>query len=121
MCGLNEEQAIKQFGEENIDVYHSKVVPLEEAVLDKYDEFGSDLKTRAYMKVICDRKGQVLGLHFAGPHAGEVMQGYAVAMKAGLTYQTLVRTVGIHPTVAEEFTFVKVTKASGESPEKTGC
>lgn len=60
-------------------------------------------------------------MHYAGPNAGEIMQGYAVAMKMGLTYDRLTRTVGIHPTVAEEFVNVKVTKSSGESPEKGGC
>ena len=74
---------------------------MEEAILDKYDEWGNDYKVRAYMKIICDRKGLVLGMHFAGPNAGEVMQGYAVAMRQGLTYSTLTRTVGIHPTVSE--------------------
>lgn len=97
------------------------MVPLEESILDKYDEEGNDLKNRAYMKVVCDRKGLVLGIHFAGPNAGEVMQGYAVAMRQGLTYQVLTRTVGIHPTVSEEFTNLKITKSSGENPEKTGC
>lgn len=96
-------------------------MPLEEAILDKYDEEGNDKKIRAYFKVITDKAGNVVGMHYAGPNAGEVMQGYAVAMKVGLTYERLVRTVGIHPTVAEEFVNVKVTKSSGESPEKGGC
>jgi len=43
----------------------------------------------------------VLGLHYAGPNAGEVMQGYAVAMKIGLTKEQLDSTIGIHPTCAE--------------------
>lgn len=73
------------------------------------------------MKVICDSKGNVLGMHYAGPNAGEVMQGYAVAMRQGLTYKTLTRTVGIHPTVSEEFTNLKITKSSGQNPEKQGC
>ena len=49
------------------------------------------------------------------------MQGYAVAMKMGLTKDVLDRTIGIHPTVSEEFTNVKVTKASGKDPQKKGC
>lgn len=43
-------------------------------------------------------------MHYLGPNAGEIMQGFAVAMKLGLNYETLCRTVGIHPTCAEEFT-----------------
>jgi pyruvate/2-oxoglutarate dehydrogenase complex dihydrolipoamide dehydrogenase (E3) component len=89
--------------------------------LDKYDEDGNDLKTKAYFKVITDKKGNVYGLHYAGPNAGEVMQGYAVAMRMGLTYQMLTRTVGIHPTLAEEFTNIRFKKSAGENPDKEGC
>lgn len=56
-----------------------------------------------------------------GPNAGEVMQGYAVAMRMGLTKDHLERTMGIHPTNAEEFTKVNVLKSSGESYRKKGC
>lgn len=37
-----------------------------------------------------------------GPNAGEIMQGFGVAMKMGLTKRQLDSTVGIHPTSAEE-------------------
>jgi len=36
-----------------------------------------------------------------GPNAGEVMQGFAAAMKCGLTKELLDSTIGIHPTTAE--------------------
>lgn len=49
------------------------------------------------------------------------MQGFAVAMKIGLTKQQLDSTIGIHPTAAEELTNMDVTKQSGESYEKTSC
>lgn len=52
----------------------------------------------------------MLGLHYAGPNAGEVMQGFAVAMRIGLTKQQLDSTIGIHPTCAEELTNMEVTK-----------
>ena len=47
------------------------------------------------------------------------MQGYAVAIKLGAKRKDLMRTVGIHPTTAEEFVVMKKTKA--EDPEKTSC
>lgn len=73
------------------------------------------------MKVVTDREGNVYGLHYVGPNAGEIMQGYAVAMRMGLTKHYLERTIGIHPTVAEEFTNLRVTKESGESYMRKGC
>jgi glutathione reductase (NADPH) len=46
-----------------------------------------------------------------GGDAGEVMQGYAAAMQCGISKAQLDRTIGIHPTGAEEFlTMREVTR-----------
>ncbi|MEY4883513.1 MAG: glutathione-disulfide reductase [Pseudomonadota bacterium] len=59
---------------------------------------------RTLMKLIVeDATDRVVGLHMVGPDAGEVVQGFAVAMKAGATKAVFDSTVGIHPTAAEEF------------------
>ena len=47
--------------------------------------------------------GRVLGAHMVGPDAGEIMQGFAVAMAVGASKSDFDATVGIHPTAAEEF------------------
>ena len=49
------------------------------------------------------------------------MQGFAVAMKLGLTKEALDQTIGIHPTIAEDLTNMAVTKESGEEYEKKSC
>ena len=43
----------------------------------------------------------MVGFHVLGPNAGEVTQGYAVAMKLGATKADFDQTIGIHPTVSE--------------------
>ena len=58
----------------------------------------------------------MLGLHYLGPNAGEITQGLAIALKKGLTYAEMIEVVGIHPTVAEEFTTVSVAKARARVP-----
>lgn len=59
---------------------------------------------RTYMKVIVDpATDKVLGMHMLGDDAGEIIQGFAVAMICGLTKAQLDATIGIHPTAAEEF------------------
>lgn len=64
-----------------------------------------------YAKAVVDtRNDRVIGLHFTSPNAGEIMQGFAVAMKMGMTKQLLDETIGIHPTVAENITNMDVTK-----------
>ncbi|HBC57911.1 MAG TPA: glutathione-disulfide reductase, partial [Gammaproteobacteria bacterium] len=42
-------------------------------------------------------------LHMVGPEAAEIIQGFAVAIQAGATKSIFDRTVGIHPSSAEEF------------------
>lgn len=64
----------------------------------------SDQQERIFMKLIVDEAtDRVLGCHMVGPDAGELMQGIAVALKAGATKQVFDDTIGIHPTAAEEF------------------
>jgi len=90
---------------------------------------------------------QVLGIHIAAPFAGkieivypialqylfksicvclclsvgEIIQGFGVAIKKGLTYHDLISTVGTHPTNAEELVQATVSKSSGEPVEKGNC
>ena len=56
-----------------------------------------------------------------GPHAGEVVQGFAVAMRCGATYKDFYDTVGIHPTCSERVCDLRVSKSSGESADSSGC
>jgi glutathione reductase (NADPH) len=56
------------------------------------------------MKLVVDGPtDRVLGVHMVGPEAGEIIQGFAVALKCGATKAQFDATVGIHPTAAEEF------------------
>ncbi|MFV2073391.1 MAG: glutathione-disulfide reductase, partial [Thermoanaerobaculales bacterium] len=58
---------------------------------------------RTMMKLVVDRPSdRVLGVHMVGPDAGEIIQGIAVALKAGATKAVFDATIGIHPTAAEE-------------------
>uniref|UniRef100_A0A803XTA2 Thioredoxin reductase 1, cytoplasmic n=2 Tax=Meleagris gallopavo TaxID=9103 RepID=A0A803XTA2_MELGA len=95
-CGYSEENAIQKFGEENIEVYHSHFWPLEWTV-------PSRDNNKCYAKIICNIQDneRVIGFHVLGPNAGEVTQGFAAAMKCGLTKEQLDSTIGIHPVCAE--------------------
>jgi len=70
---------------------------------------------RTLMKLVVeDATDRVVGLHMVGPDAGEVVQGFAVAMKAGATKAVFDSTIGIHPTAAEEFvTMREAVKPTG--------
>ncbi|XP_050536910.1 thioredoxin reductase 1, mitochondrial isoform X1 [Daktulosphaira vitifoliae] len=114
--GLTEEEAIARYTEPKIEVYHAYYKPTEFFIPQK------NVK-HCYLKVITlvEAPQKVLGMHFIGPQAGEVIQGYAAAIKAGLTFEHLKDTVGIHPTISEEFTRVAITKRSGEDPTPQSC
>ena len=72
------------------------------------------------MKVICHGQ-KVVGMHFFGPSADEVIAGYAVAMKLGLKKEHSDASVGVHPSTSEEFFNMEVTKRSGADYKKTDC
>jgi len=114
--GLSEEDAIKKFGDDNVEVYHAFFTPLEFYLPDK--NIGE-----CYTKLICNKldNERVVGFHYIGPNAGEITQGYAVAIKMGATKDDFLNTVGIHPTVSEEIVTLRITKRSGVDPKKTGC
>lgn len=115
-CGLSEERAVELYGLENIEVYHSLFWPLEFTVPNR------DNNT-CYSKVICNKldNERVIGFHYLGPNAGEVTQGFGAAMKCGATKDQLDNTIGIHPTCAEIFTTMEVTKSSGGDIKQAGC
>ncbi|XP_074462822.1 thioredoxin reductase 2, mitochondrial isoform X2 [Larus michahellis] len=114
--GLSEEAAVQCYGSDNIEVYHAYYKPLEFTVAERD-------ATQCYMKMVClrEREQRILGLHFIGPNAGEVIQGFALGIKCGATYPQLMKTIGIHPTCAEEITKLHITKRSGLDATVTGC
>jgi len=92
--GLTEQQARDQVGA--IQVFRSDFKPLKHTL--------SGNTERTLTKLIVDAQtDRVLGLHMVGADAGEIVQGFAVALKCGATKAQLDATIGIHPTSAEEF------------------
>ncbi len=64
------------------------------------------------MKILVDDgSDRVIGLHVVGPDAAEMVQGFAVAVRAGLTKADFDRTIGIHPTSAEELVTMREAAA----------
>lgn len=92
--GLSEADARACYGE--VEVYKTNFKPMKHTL--------SGLPERALMKLVVKQSDQkVVGCHMVGEHAGEIMQGIAIAINMGATKQDFDNTVGIHPTAAEEF------------------
>jgi glutathione reductase (NADPH) len=92
--GLSEEQARAEGYQ--VKIFESRFRPMKLTLTDSQE--------RTLMKLVVDADSdRVLGCHMVGPEAGEIIQGLAVAIRAGATKQIFDETLGIHPTAAEEF------------------
>jgi glutathione reductase (NADPH) len=99
--GLTEEAALKRYPQ--VDVYKADFKPL------KHTLSGRDERT--LMKLIVhSENGRVLGAHMVGADGPEIIQGVAIAVKAGLTKAQFDATCAIHPTAAEEFVTLRDKK-----------
>ena len=98
--GLTEAEAINQCNE--ISIYRSEFKTLKNSL--------SQNNERTFMKLIVDvASDKVVGIHMMGSEAGEIIQGLAVALKAGATKAIFDATIGVHPTIAEEFVTMRTT------------
>jgi len=115
-CGYSEEDASKTFGEDSIEVYHGNHWPLEWTIAHRPEN-------ACYVKLIVNMKDdeRIVGFHYLGPNAGEVTQAFAGMMKLKATKVDMENLVGIHPTCAEIFTTMNVTKSSGKDASASGC
>src|SRR5690606_12114167 len=92
--GMTEEQARAQGYK--LDIFESRFRPMRNTLAGNAEQ--------SFMKLVVDQASdRVLGVHMVGPDAGEIIQGLAVALKAGATKSVFDATLGIHPTAAEEF------------------
>ncbi|KRG80998.1 glutathione reductase [Stenotrophomonas daejeonensis] len=96
--GLGEEAARRRF--DMVTTHHSRFRPMLQAL--------GDGQGRTLFKLVCAGEEQkVVGIHLLGEGADEILQGFAVALKAGVTLRQLQDTVAIHPTSAEEVVLMR--------------
>ncbi len=96
--GLTEEQAIAQYGQDQIRVYRSSFNPMYYMPVEETDKVKTIMKL-----VVMGENEKVIGCHMIGRDADEMAQGFAVAMRMGATKSDFDDTIAIHPTSAEEF------------------
>ncbi|WP_073521570.1 glutathione-disulfide reductase [Pseudomonas fluorescens] len=100
--GLTEEDARKNG--HNVQIFESRFRPMKLTL--------TDCQEKTLMKLVVDADtDKVLGCHMVGPEAGEIVQGLAIALKAGATKQHFDETIGVHPTAAEEFVTMRTPVA----------
>jgi thioredoxin reductase (NADPH) len=118
-CGISEEESELGLPGE-YTVYYALFTPIQWRPATFENEHFKD---KCLIKMITETMTEkVVGLHILGPSAGELMQGFAVAMKMGVTKAQIDETVGIHPTIGEELIGLTSIKTAGEELEaKEGC
>lgn len=94
--GLTEEQAIKEYGQDQIKVYKSSFASM-------YSAVTSNRQESRFKLITAGSEEKVVGLHGIGYGVDEMIQGFAVAIKMGATKADFDATVAIHPTASEEF------------------
>ena len=94
--GLTEEQAIKEYGQDQIKVYKSSFASM-------YSAVTSNRQESRFKLITAGSEEKVVGLHGIGYGVDEMIQGFAVAIKMGATKADFDTTVAIHPTASEEF------------------
>jgi glutathione reductase (NADPH) len=96
--GMTESEARNRLG--SVRVYQSDFRSMKNVLAGRNE--------RALYKMICEGdNGRIVGIHMIGPDAPEILQGAAVAVKAGLTKADFDATVAIHPTMAEELVLLR--------------
>jgi glutathione reductase (NADPH) len=101
--GYTEEEAVTHVGA--VDVFLSEFRPMKNTL--------SGRNEKMLMKLVVERETQrVVGVHIVGPDAPEIVQGFAVAVKSGLTKDRFDCTIGIHPTAAEELVTMRAPTRS---------
>jgi glutathione reductase (NADPH) len=100
--GLTEEQAREEG--HDVQIFESRFRPMKLTL--------TECQERTLMKLVVDAStDKVLGCHMVGPDAGEIVQGLAIALKAGATKRDFDETIGVHPTAAEEFVTMRTPTA----------
>ncbi|MFI4954801.1 MAG: glutathione-disulfide reductase [Gammaproteobacteria bacterium] len=103
--GLSEEEARLCY--EKIKIFKSQFRPLLHTITGRH--------TQAFVKLIVEAESdKVVGIHVVGANAGEIVQGFAVALTAGATKAMFDATLGIHPTMAEELVTLREPAIPGE-------
>eukprot|EP00922_Rhytidocystis_sp_ex-Travisia-forbesii_P033956 GHVS01050453.1.p1 GENE.GHVS01050453.1~~GHVS01050453.1.p1 ORF type:complete len:641 (+),score=106.61 GHVS01050453.1:98-2020(+) len=138
-CGLSEEDAIAKYGNESVETYLFEFTSLEaaaahrmKAMATRANEFDVDCQPNCLSKLVCliepgrqpeedpQKYQKVVGFHFVGPNAGEITQGMALGVTLGAKKSDFDDLVGVHPTDAESFCSLSITRRSGQSWIATG-
>jgi len=90
---MTEAEAKKEYGENNVQVFRFHFDEVDRAIIEG--------EGHGFIKLICDQKNQILGVSLLGPHAGELLHEFTLAMKAKLPITRISQTIHVYPTLSQ--------------------
>lgn len=91
--GITEAEAKKEYGEKNVQVFKFRFDEADRAIIEG--------EGHGFIKLVCDKKNQILGVHLLGPHAGELLHEFALAMKTKLPITKISQMIHVYPTLSQ--------------------
>lgn len=91
--GLTEAEAKEKYGEQRVQVFRFPFKDVDRAIIEG--------EGHGLIKLVCDRKNRLLGAHLLGPHAGELLHEYVLAMKYGIPITKISQTIHVYPTLSQ--------------------
>ncbi|HBG45701.1 MAG TPA: pyridine nucleotide-disulfide oxidoreductase [Deltaproteobacteria bacterium] len=89
-AGLTEDEAREKHGSKDVHVYRFQFKDVDRAVIEG--------EGHGLIKLVCDNKARILGAHILGPHAGELIHEYVLAMRENLPVTKISRAIHVYPT-----------------------
>ena len=103
--GLTEKEAREKYGDASVSVYRTEFA--------ENDRANTEEETCGFVKIICDRRGAILGAHIVGAHAGELIHEIVLAMRHRLPISSIGGLIHVYPT------FMQVNQRAGLNALKT--
>jgi pyruvate/2-oxoglutarate dehydrogenase complex dihydrolipoamide dehydrogenase (E3) component len=91
--GSTEDEARNQYGEKNVQVFRFQFDEVDRAIIEG--------EGHGLIKLVCDKKNQILGAHLLGPSAGELLHEVVLAMKAKVPITAISQTIHVYPTLSQ--------------------
>ncbi len=89
--GLTEDEARQRY--KHVKVYRYDVKDLDRAVIE-----GED---RGMIKIVCTKKGEILGAHVLAPRGGEIVHEFVLAMQNNLGVKSITNAIHAYPTLSQ--------------------
>lgn len=91
--GLTEAEAKEKYGASNISVFRFKFSEVDRSIIEG--------EGHGLIKIVVNKKKRILGAHLLGPHSGELLHEFVLAMKENLPITSISQTIHVYPTTSQ--------------------